>query len=148
MKKINIRRIVYHIRNRYITLNNVVIAVAFIIAASWVWGSLGVMQRNYDLQKDLDYKKRELQLAELQASNLELEGRYYKTAEYQELAAREDLGLVIPGEAVLILPPNSQAAKDVDKVVTVQSVDTGQQVSNIAQWMNFLFGSNNKNASS
>jgi len=148
MKKINIRRIVYHIRNRYITLNNVVIAVAFIIAASWVWGSLGVMQRNYDLQKDLDYKKRELQLAELQARSLELEGRYYKTAEYQELAAREDLGLVIPGEAVLILPPNSQAAKDVDKVVTVQSADTGQQVSNIAQWMNFLFGSNNKNASS
>lgn len=125
-----------------------VIAVAFLIAASWVWGSLGVMQRNYDLQKDLDYKKRELQLAQLQATSLELEGRYYKTAEYQELAAREDLGLVIPGEAVLILPPNSQAAKDADNVATVQTVATGQQISNLGQWMNFLFGSNNKNASS
>jgi hypothetical protein len=83
MKKINIRRLYYHISHNYFTLNNLVIAVAFLIAAGWVWGSLGVMQRNYDLQKELDYKKRQLQLAELQTSSLELEGRYYRTQEYQ-----------------------------------------------------------------
>lgn len=147
MKKINIRRIYYHIRHNYFTLNNLVIAIAFLIAAGWIWGSLGVMQRNYDLQKDLDYKKRQLQLADLQTSSLELESRYYKTREYQELAVRQDLGLVLPGEAVLVLPPNTQAAKDADTVTQSVSV-TPTQISNFGQWMNFLFGANSKNASS
>lgn len=147
MKKINIRRLYYHIRHNYFTLNNLVIAIAFLIAAGWVWGSLGVMQRNYDLQKELDYKKRQLQLAELQTTSLELEGRYYKTQEYQELAVRQHLGLVLPGELVLVLPPNTKAAKDADKVVQT-TVPVPVQTSNFNQWMNFLFGANNKNASS
>lgn len=144
MKKINIRRLIYHIRHKYVTLNNIVILVAFLIAAGWVWGSLGVMERNYDLQKALDYKKLELQLADLQTTNLELEGRYYRTDEYLELAAREDLGLVQPGESVLILPPNSEKAKQPDTVAQAQLAPVVQQETNAAQWMNFLFGANNK----
>ena len=147
MKKINIRRIYYHISHRFFTVNNLVIAVAFVIAVSWVWGSLGVMQRNYDLQKQLDYKKRELQLAELETTNLQLQGKYYQTREYQELAVREDLGLAFPGEKVLILPPNSQAAKDADNVVVSISTPVAPKASNFGQWMNFLFGANSQNAS-
>ncbi len=146
MKKINIRRLYYHVSHNYFTLNNVVIAIAFVIAASFVWGSLGVMQRNYDLQKQLDYKQRQLQLAQLQTTSLQLESRYYQTPEYQELAARQDLGLALPGESVLILPPNSQAAINADNVT--QATPTVQKVGNFVQWMNFLFGANNKNASS
>jgi len=148
MKKINIRRIYYHIRHNYFTLNNFVIAVAFVIAAGWVWGSLGVMQRNYDLQKDLDYKKRQLQLAELQTTSLELQGRYFRTSEYQELALRQDVGLALPGEAVLVLPPNSQSAKNADAVTKAQISTEPQQSSNFSQWMNFMFGANSRNASS
>ena len=148
MKKTNIRKFIYRARHTYLTLNNVVIAIAFLIAASWVWGSLGVMQRNYDLQKDLDYKKRELQLVQLQTRSLELEKRYYQTREYQELAVREDLGLVMPGERVLVLPPNSQAAKDADADTSaVRATVAVAPVSNLQQWMNFLFGANSKNAS-
>jgi uncharacterized protein YxeA len=142
MKKINIRRFVYHIRHKYVTLNNVVILVAFVIAASWVWGSLGMMQRNYNLQKEVDYKKRQLELTQLQTENLNLQKRYYQTAEYQELAVRQSLGLVRPGERVLILPANSQAAKDADtQVATVVTADT---TSNLGQWVNFLFGGYSK----
>ncbi|MDB5167117.1 MAG: hypothetical protein JWN26_262 [Candidatus Saccharibacteria bacterium] len=125
-----------------------VITIAFAIAAGWVWGSLGVMQRNYSLQKDIDYKQRQLQLAQLETSSLELEGRYYQTQEYQELAARQDLGLALPGESVLILPPNTQAAKNADNVTPTQASGPIQQVSNFTQWMNFLFGANSKNSSS
>lgn len=139
MQKINIRKLLYTIRHKYVTLNNVVIAVAFLIAASWVWGSLGMMQRNYSLQKEVDFKKRQLELTELQRDKLELQKRYYQTAEYQELAVRDTLGLVRPGEKVLILPDNSEAAKKAD--VTVSDVaPTPVQSSNIEQWINFLFG--------
>lgn len=146
MKKINIRRLYYHIRHNYFTLNNVVIVIAFAIAAGWVWGSLGVMQRNYDLQKGVDYKQRQLQLIQLQTASLQLESRYYKTQEYQELAARQDLGLALPGESVLILPANSQAAINADKPTQTQATSI-QKIGNYGQWMNFLFGADSKNAS-
>ena len=148
MKKINIRRSYYHIRHTYFTLNNVVIFVAFLIAASWIWGSLGVMQRNYGLQKEVDYKKRELQLAQLETTSSELEQHYYQTAEYQEVAVREDLGLALPGERVLILPPNSQAVKDADTKASLRIDVVPVQTTNLQQWINFLFGGNSKSVSS
>ena len=147
--KINIRKFVYTVRHRYLTYNNVVIFVAFLIAAGWAWGSLQVMQRNYSLQREVDYKKRELQLAELQKDNLRLQNQYYQTDEYKELALRDSLGLVMPGEKVLILPDNSDAAKAADKETsTTATATTTQETSNIEQWLNFLFGGYSKSMDS
>jgi cell division protein FtsB len=145
MKKINIRRLYYHFRHRYLNLNNVVVALAFFIAASWAWGSLSVMQRNYDLQKEVDDKQRQLQLADLQTSSLQLEQRYYNTAEYQELAARQSLGLASPGESVLILPDNSVAAKAFDTAPSTQVAVSPLKPGNLKQWIDFLFGGNRHN---
>lgn len=133
-------------RHKYLTLNNVVILTAFLIAAGWVWGSLGVMQRNYSLQKDIDYKKRQLQLTQLQRDNLALQKNFYQTVEYQELAVRESLGLVRPGEKALILPPNSQAATDADATRVAAPVRQ-ETASNLEQWVNFLFGGYSKSIS-
>lgn len=146
MQKINIRKLSYTVRHKYLTFNNLVILTAFLIAAGWVWGSLQVMQRNYGLQKEVDYKKRQLQLAELQKDSLELQKRYYETNEYKELAARESLGLVMPGEKVLILPENSVAAKEADtKKANSTTVTVAQdKTSNMEQWLNFLFGGYSK----
>jgi cell division protein FtsB len=150
MQKINIRKFVYTIRHRYLTFNNLVILTAFLIAAGWVWGSLQVMQRNYGLQREVDQKKRELQLAQLQTESLQLQKRYYETDEYKELAARESLGLVTPGESVLILPENSEAAKNADKTVSpvTQAPSSKDQTSNLEQWLNFLFGGYSKSINS
>jgi len=150
MQKINIRKFIYHVRHKYLTFNNLVILTAFLIAAGWVWGSLQVMQRNYNLQKEVDYKKRQLQLAELQKDNLELQKRYYETNEYKELAARESLGLVMPGEKVLILPDNSEVAKRADEKASSSGTEAAVQnkTSNMEQWLNFLFGGYSKSISS
>jgi hypothetical protein len=145
MKKINIQKIIYHIRHRYLTLNNVVILVAFMIAAGWVWASLGAMQRNYGLQKDIDLKKRQLQLTQLQRDNLSLQKNYYQTTEYQELAIRDTLGLVRPGEHSLVLPPNSEAAIKADTTTAPQTTQVA--TSNLEQWVNFLFGGYSKSIS-
>lgn len=147
MPKINTHRIIYHVRHRYLTLNNVVILVAFVIAAGWVWASLGAMQRNYGLQKDIDYKKRQLQLTQLQRDNLSLQKNYYQTTEYQELAVRDDLGLVRPGEHALVLPPNSAAAIKEDAAPTTTAT-VQVTTSNLEQWVNFLFGGYSKSISS
>lgn len=121
------------------TFNNVVIVVAFLIALGWLWGSLQVMQRNYGLQREVDHKRRELLLVSLQKESLELQKRFYETSEYKELAARESLGLVMPGESVLILPKNSDAAKAAD-VSKDTPVLAASEAGTFEQWMNFLFG--------
>jgi len=147
MKKINIRRLYYKISHKYFTLNNVVVVIGLMIAAGWVWGSLGVMQRNYALQKSLDDKSRQLVVAQLDTESAKLEQRFYNTDEYKELAVREKLGLVTPGESVLILPANSAAAKAIDNTISTDSSASVVKQSNFTQWMNFLFGGNSKGLS-
>jgi cell division protein FtsB len=140
MKKINIHQLNYKLRYKYLTLNNVVVAVALLIGASWVWGAIGVMQRNYDLQKDVNYKQRELTLAQLQTANLKLENRYYQTREYQELAVRKGLGLIMPGESVLILPKNTAETQTTNTTSQVTIGNGDEDASNFQQWVDFLFG--------
>ena len=144
MQKINTRKLYYHVRHRYLTMNNVVIGVALVIGASWAWGSIGMMQRNYDLQKEIDTKLRQEKLANLEVQTLAYEQRYYKSSEYQELAMRQRLGLATPGEKALILPPNSRAAKDAGKAFESHAAARTQPESNLQQWANFLFGGNHK----
>jgi hypothetical protein len=147
MPDINIHKIIYTVRHKYLTFNNIVIAAAFLIAASWVWGSLEVMQRNYNLQKQVDIKQRQLQLTRLQRDSLELQKKYYQTDEYKELAVRDSLGLVRPGENLLILPPNSAEAVAAD--APAQKVTIAQEsLPNLQQWLNFLFGGNSRSIDS
>lgn len=142
MKNSNIRKLYYHVKHRYLTMETVVVGVALIIGASWAWGSVGVMQRNYDLQKEIDGKVREQKLLELETQNLAYQQKYYQSSEYQELAVRSRLGLADSGEKVLILPPNSLTAKQADTVLTNETTNNPEPTSNFQQWMNFLFGAN------
>lgn len=147
MPQINIRKIWYAFRHKYWTFNNIVIVVAFLIVAGWVWGSLQVMQRNYNLQKEVDFKQRQLELTQLQKDSLNLQKKYYESDEYRELALRDSMGLVMPNEKLLILPPNSEAAKLADKKAsagTSATVGSQAQAGNLEQWLNFLFGGYSK----
>lgn len=157
MPKINsitIRRFFYAIRHKYWTLNNVVIFVALLIAANWVWGALSMMQRNYTLQREVDSMERSLQLVELEKVSLEYQQKYYKTDEYQELAVRKSLGLVQPGEKMIIISSDSSSTSTDAATTngendassdTSSSTDNSEYLtSNFEQWMNFLFGGNSQ----
>ncbi len=128
-------------------MNNVVVTIALLVGVGWAWASVGAMQRNYNLQKEVDDKARQEKLLELEAQSLAFEQKYYKSTEYQELALRERLGLAMPGEKVLLLPPNTEAAKKADDALAntpqVES-SSDEPAGNYQQWMNFLFGGNSQ----
>lgn len=123
-------------------MNNIVITIGLVIGATWAWGSIGMMQRNYGLQKEVNGKQQEEQLADLEVQTLTYEQNYYKSSEYQDLAMRQHLGLADPGEKALVLPPNSQVAKDVDALYAKGKTRTVPPESDFQLWVNFLFGAN------
>ena len=127
----------------YGTLNNIVVAVALLVAASWVWGSISVMQTNFTAQKMVDSQNRQLLLTQLQVDTLKYQQNYYNSDEYKDLSARQDLGLVSPGEKVLILPPNSVTTRQDDKADTARQValtPVDESTSNVSQWLDFFSG--------
>lgn len=139
-------RFIYHLRRHYLTTNNAVIAVAAVIAVSWAWASVGVVQRNYALQREIDDKLRQKQVIELETQSLEYEQKYYKSSEYLTLEVKKRLGLAEPGEKVLVLPPNTSTASDNDKALARSGIETikDEEPTDLQQWMNFLFGGNNR----
>lgn len=141
-KQREIRRLVYRIRHEYITMNNVVLVVAAIIAISWAWASVQAVQRNYQLQKEVDDKKRQAKLIQLQTDNLQFEQHYFQSSEYLTLEAKRRLGLVESGEKVLILPPNSAAVKAESASEDTLSAGTTTVASPppLQQWLDFLLG--------
>ena len=139
--KTKIRRAKYKISRNLLTVDNVIIVVSVIVALAWIWGSISSMERNYSLQRQLELKTREKLIAEIQYKTLEFENQYLQSEEYQELAARENLGLVAQGESVLILA--DYPAEEAEKITT----ETGEKDSNFTQWMNFIFGKNAQKSS-
>lgn len=142
MKNINIKRITYKVKHQYLNTNNLVLLVALLVAAGWAWGSLNMMSRNYQLQRDLTEKKQQLALTEIDVANKQLSQKYYKTDEFLELSARESLNLAAPGEKLLILKQPSNDVKQ--KIESEKNNQYGRRQiakeSNIDQWANFLFG--------
>ena len=92
MNKLKLKRLIYRIQHDYLTLNNVVIAAAILIAMSWAWGSIESMQKNYELQRSIDNKRQQVEIEKLQVALLEYESKYYQSEEYQELTIRQRTG--------------------------------------------------------
>ena len=121
----------------YVTIQNSALALGLLIAASWIWGTVGTLNRNFQLQQEVDQLDAQIELAKLQNQNLSYQKNYYNTSEYLELSARELLGKVAPGEHLVILPDSSNIK---DTTTTKAAVKTTEKPSNFSQWMEFLFG--------
>lgn len=135
-----IRRFRYWLKHDLLVFDNVVLLIALIFCLAWTWGSISAMSRNWSLAQEIQNRRRELALLELEVETLELENEYYASAEYQELAARKYQNKLLPGETLVYLPENSFAARTKHSTNTDLS-SFESETSNIEQWLKFLFGS-------
>lgn len=122
-------------------VNNGVLLIALLIAASWVWSTIEAIQRNFVLQQQVDNLKQEIAVHELQNKTIVFQNKYYATNEYIELSARERLNKAGPDEKVLILPPNTK--KVAQEAAPQSNITPIIERSNFDQWMYFLFGDKN-----
>lgn len=135
------RKFQYRLKHEIFVFDNVILLIALVFCLIWTWGSISSMTRNWTLAQELMNRQREKALLELEVETLELENEYYLSEEYQELAARRYQGKKLPGENLVYLPPNSEVAKTKHSTTSDETSDANSdQLSNIEQWLLFLFG--------
>ena len=67
----------------------------------------------------------------------ELENEYQSTSEYQEIMARKYLDKQWSGEHMVVLPDNTEDAKEKHKITPGEAVR--KEYSNFEKWMMYLF---------
>jgi len=112
------------------------VIIAAIIALSLIWSTVKAVQKNYELQGQVDNLEDQISILELENENLKLGIEYYKTDTYLELEARQKFNKAGDGESVLLLPKDGDGPQD-DQNASGQNE---QERSNLEQWKYFLFG--------
>lgn len=136
-----LRKAQYWLKHELFTFEHVVLVVAAVFCLVWTWGSIDAMSRNWSLAQELMGRQREKALLELEVETLELENEYYRSHEYQELAARKYQGKMLPGETMIYLPDNSESARTKHKADPTDGTTIATTtMNNLEQWLAFLFG--------
>ena len=141
MGKINnwFRRLNYRLRHDFFTIENMVLLAAIILCLVWTYQSVTAMSRNWELSERLTTERKELELLSVEVEAEELENDYYRSEEFQELMARKYLDKKLADENMVVMPANSEEAKNKHKTVEVEVEE--KEYSNAEKWMMFLFPS-------
>jgi cell division protein FtsB len=132
-------------------IRNIGLYIFGIIVLAIAWSGAKTVQNNYDLQKKISQLKQENTVLSLLNQNIGLQNEYYKTNQYLELSARQNLGLAAPGEKVLLVPKQT-ALKYVNQTLDQaqaqpkQAIDKrSKSVKNLETWRDFLLGRKSDN---
>lgn len=129
-------------------VRNIGLYIFGIVVLAIAWSGAKTVQNNYDLQKKISTLQKQNDVLSLENQNAQLQNQYYKTNQYLELSARQNLGLAAPGESVLLVP-QSTALKYIDPKIGQSSsqpatADTRKgYVKNLESWRDFLLGRKN-----
>ena len=124
--------------------------VAFVVIVLLVsWSGIKTIQTNYALQKQISAIKQRTDVQKLENDNLTLQNQYYKSNQYLELAARQDLGLGLPGEKEIIVPASvvKNYTADISPEVKQEPIKRKQTLveRNLSGWLDFFFHRQSEN---
>ena len=128
----------FSVARGFFGMDNVVLIVLVVLAFIWSVGSIGVLNRNYNLQKRVDQANLDNQILQLQNQNLKLQQAYYQTDEFLGLQARALLGKANAGEHLVLLPQQNELPTT--SSIGTSAATTTTTKSNSEQWFEFLFG--------
>lgn len=130
----------FWLKTDVLNFNNILLlSIPFLFIVLLV-ASVGSIAKNWELQQQINAKKTEVELLELDVNKKKLENQYFASDEYQELEARKLLGKKLPGEVMIDLPNNSEIAKNKHPKLTLDERIEARKLSNFEQWIEFLFG--------
>ena len=133
------RRFRYKVRHEFLTIENVILLIAIILCLNWTYRSIEAMSRNWELSENLRAAEKNLELKKVEIEMAELENAYFETEEYQELAARKFANKQLDGEKMVYMPDNSEAARTKHANEVAVASEENKEYSNFEQWMMYLW---------
>lgn len=146
LNKINTDKYLRHLRDlRDVRTLGLLLFAGVVLLVSW--SGVGVIQANYDLQKQIADLEQQVELKELENSNQRLRNQYYETDQYLELQARRQFNKAAPGEKLYIVPKNVALSHSVEPIIPTPETEADKPAKpfyqkNFEAWINFLFRSN------
>jgi cell division protein FtsB len=128
---------------------NIGLYIFGLVVLAIAWSGAKTVQSNYQLQKQIATLKQQNQVLWLQNDNIYLQNQYYKTDQYQELSARQNLGLAAPGEKVMLVPKNvalrytDPSLEPAAPAVASAADKRPAYEKNLEAWRDFLLGRKN-----
>ena len=117
----------------FLLVSLIMVGWAFFVLGKMVWQNYQVNQQIRNLENEI---------SEIETSNEKLSDliSYFQTETYKEQEAREKLGLVMPGEKVLVFPEDENKEDEGDIVSTItKEEDKEENLPNYKKWWNFFF---------
>jgi cell division protein FtsB len=129
-------------QDQQFNLMRLVLIVGFFVVAYMLYNLTVSIYENYQIEKHIaEFEQRNEELKDENAQKLS-DFQYYTSDEYVEKVAKQNLGLINPGEQVVVIP---------DEDLVIMSADVEDQVladqiraswSNPKKWWKFFFSSN------
>ena len=133
-----------NIASKFLNAQSAATGLFLVVAVSLMLNTVKVVQRNYELQQDVDVLADEVALVEVQNQNLKYNIEYYKTDSFLEVEAKQRFNLAEKGEKVILLPKDGDADPDeLNDTFQEPTEPRPQYQENFEKWMIFLFGSAN-----
>lgn len=129
--------------NRNISPTTRIILIAEFIVAIYMVVTLTTSEYNsYKIKQYIEKFETDNQVLAHENDQLKYKYDYYTSPEYQEKIAKQNFGLVNPGEKVLFIPEGSNLTPEeefIDKVVT-ERIRFYQDLPNAVKWWYYFFG--------
>ncbi|MFO0882129.1 MAG: septum formation initiator family protein [Candidatus Saccharimonadales bacterium] len=121
---------------------NLGLYAVFIIALSVTWSSIKIIEKNYQLEKQITQLQQEVSIQDQTNKNQKLKNEYFKTDAYLELAARKYFGKANPGEKLVLVPAEVSQKyihPETEVAATKNTIRTAPKfIQNFQDWINFF----------
>jgi hypothetical protein len=109
-----------------------------------LYSNVTMAVRNYHLNQRTDALQSQVNSEALHNQKLSLLLNYYKSASYQDVQARAQLGMKKPTETTLIIlgvtQPTTTLSDQLDQQIQDESASQSKPISNFSRWWQFFFG--------
>ena len=118
-----------------------VIIVEFLVVSYLLYTLTKSVYQSYQIDQHIDNFKKENDMIAQENKQKEADYSYYSSDAYIEKIAKQNLGLVNPGEEVIVIPSSSLGSSGLVGGATDEQNDTVgvQQLTNPQKWWKFFF---------
>lgn len=122
------------------SLTKLIIIIEFVLVAYLVYSLTKNVYNSYQVDEYIQAFKEENARIEAENKQKSEDYLYFTSEEYIDKIAKQNLGLINPGEEVIILSPEVLMEEVNEEVASDDDVARYSGLSNVEKWWQFFFG--------